>query len=241
MESIQSTNESIKLRKLVIIPAYNESASIVNTVNDINKNAPDFDYVVINDHSKDNTLQVCKDAGLNVIDLPLNLGIGGAVQTGYLYACQNGYDIAVQFDGDGQHDAKYLNEMAETLVKEHADMVIGSRFIEKEGFQSSFTRRLGIRYFTFLIKILTGQKITDPTSGYRMCNRKIIELFAGNYPKDYPEPETTTWILRKKLKVLEIPVIMRAREEGVSSISLKKSFYYMFKVTMAIIIERTRR
>ena len=115
-------------------------------------------------------------------------------------------------------------------------MVIGSRFIEKEGFQSSFTRRLGIRYFTFLIKILTGQKITDPTSGYRMCNRKIIELFAGNYPKDYPEPETTTWILRKKLKVLEIPVIMRAREEGVSSISLKKSFYYMFKVTMAIII-----
>ena len=224
MESIQSTNESIKLRKLVIIPAYNESASIVNTVNDINKNAPDFDYVVINDHSKDNTLQVCKDAGLNVIDLPLNLGIGGAVQTGYLYACQNGYDIAVQFDGDGQHDAKYLNEMAETLVKEQADMVIGSRFIEKEGFQSSFTRRLGIRYFTFLIKILTGQKITDPTSGYRMCNRKIIELFAGNYPKDYPEPETTTWILRKKLKVLEIPVIMRAREEGVSSISLKKSF-----------------
>lgn len=241
MESIQSTNESIKLRKLVIIPAYNESASIVNTVNDINKNAPDFDYVVINDHSKDNTLQVCKDAGLNVIDLPLNLGIGGAVQTGYLYACQNGYDIAVQFDGDGQHDAKYLNEMAETLVNEQADMVIGSRFIEKEGFQSSFTRRLGIRYFTFLIKILTGQKITDPTSGYRMCNRKIIELFAGNYPKDYPEPETTTWILRKKLKVLEIPVIMRAREEGVSSISLKKSFYYMFKVTMAIIIERTRR
>lgn len=241
MESIQSTNVSIKLRKLVIIPAYNESASIVNTVNDIKKNAPDFDYVVINDHSKDNTLQICKDAGLNVIDLPLNLGIGGAVQTGYLYACQNGYDIAVQFDGDGQHDAKYLNEMAETLVKEQADMVIGSRFIEKEGFQSSFTRRLGIRYFTFLIKILTGQKITDPTSGYRMCNRKIIELFAGNYPKDYPEPETTTWILRKKLKVLEIPVIMRAREEGVSSISLKKSFYYMFKVTMAIIIERTRR
>lgn len=241
MESIQSTNESSKLRKLVIIPAYNESASIVNTVNDIKKNAPDFDYVVINDHSKDNTLQVCKDAGLNVIDLPLNLGIGGAVQTGYLYACQNGYDIAVQFDGDGQHDAKYLNEMAETLVNEQADMVIGSRFIEKEGFQSSFTRRLGIRYFTFLIKILTGQKITDPTSGYRMCNRKIIELFAGNYPKDYPEPETTTWILRKKLKVLEIPVIMRAREEGVSSISLKKSFYYMFKVTMAIIIERTRR
>lgn len=238
---MQDIKDAKKLKKLVIIPAYNESASIVNTVNDIKENAKDFDYVVINDRSKDNTLNICRDAGLNVIDLPLNLGIGGAVQTGYLYAFQNGYDIAVQFDGDGQHDAKYLDVMAEKLVKEQADMVIGSRFIEKEGFQSSFTRRLGIRYFSGLIKLMTGKTITDPTSGYRMCNRRIIELFAGNYPKDYPEPETTTWILRKKLKVLEIPVVMRAREEGVSSISPKKSIYYMFKVSMAIIIERTRR
>ena len=238
---MQDLKDAKKLKKLVIIPAYNESASIVNTVNDIKENAKDFDYVVINDRSKDNTLKICRDAGLNVIDLPLNLGIGGAVQTGYLYAFQNGYDIAVQFDGDGQHDAKYLDVMAEKLVKEQADMVIGSRFIEKEGFQSSFTRRLGIRYFSGLIKLMTGKTVTDPTSGYRMCNRRIIELFAGNYPKDYPEPETTTWILRKKLKVLEIPVVMRAREEGVSSISPKKSIYYMFKVSMAIIIERTRR
>lgn len=238
---MQDIKDAKKLKKLVIIPAYNESASIVNTVNDIKENAKDFDYVVINDRSKDNTLKICQDAGLNVIDLPLNLGIGGAVQTGYLYAFQNGYDIAVQFDGDGQHDAKYLDVMAEKLVKEQADMVIGSRFIEKEGFQSSFTRRLGIRYFSGLIKLMTGKTVTDPTSGYRMCNRRIIELFAGNYPKDYPEPETTTWILRKKLKVLEIPVVMRAREEGVSSISPKKSIYYMFKVSMAIIIERTRR
>ncbi len=238
---MQDIKDAKKLKKLVIIPAYNESASIVNTVNDIKENAKDFDYVVINDRSKDNTLKICRDAGLNVIDLPLNLGIGGAVQTGYLYAFQNGYDIAVQFDGDGQHDAKYLDVMAEKLVKEQADMVIGSRFIEKEGFQSSFTRRLGIRYFSGLIKLMTGKTVTDPTSGYRMCNRRIIELFAGNYPKDYPEPETTTWILRKKLKVLEIPVVMRAREEGVSSISPKKSIYYMFKVSMAIIIERTRR
>ena len=238
---MQDIKDAKKLKKLVIIPAYNESASIVNTVNDIKENAKDFDYVVINDRSKDNTLKICRDAGLNVIDLPLNLGIGGAVQTGYLYAFQNGYDIAVQFDGDGQHDAKYLDVMAEKLVKEQADMVIGSRFIEKEGFQSSFTRRLGIRYFSGLIKLMTGKTVTDPTSGYRMCNRRIIELFAGNYRKDYQEPETTTWILRKKLKVLEIPVVMRAREEGVSSISPKKSIYYMFKVSMAIIIERTRR
>ena len=151
---MQDIKDAKKLKKLVIIPAYNESASIVNTVNDIKENAKDFDYVVINDRSKDNTLKICRDAGLNVIDLPLNLGIGGAVQTGYLYAFQNGYDIAVQFDGDGQHDAKYLDVMAEKLVKEQADMVIGSRFIEKEGFQSSFTRRLGIRYFSGLIKLM---------------------------------------------------------------------------------------
>ena len=229
------------MKKLVIIPAYNESASIVNTVKDIKENAPDFDYVVINDRSKDNTYDICIKNNINVVNLPLNLGIGGAVQTGYWYAFENGYDIAVQFDGDGQHDAKYLDEMVEYLVANNADMVIGSRFIEKKGFQSSSTRRFGIKYFSTLIKILTGKRITDPTSGYRMCNRKVIETFANNYPKDYPEPETTTSILRNKMNVVEMPVVMRAREEGVSSISPKKSIYYMFKVTLAIIIERTRK
>lgn len=229
------------MKKIVIIPAYNESASIVNTVKDIKENAPDFDYVVINDRSKDNTYNICVENGINVVDLPLNLGIGGAVQTGYWYAFENGYDIAVQFDGDGQHDAKYLEQMATFLVDNNADMVIGSRFIEKKGFQSSSTRRFGIKYFSALIKILTGKRITDPTSGYRMCNRKVIEMFANNYPKDYPEPETTTSILRNRMNVMEIPVVMRAREEGVSSISPKKSIYYMIKVTLAIIIERTRK
>ncbi len=229
------------MKKIVIIPAYNESASIVNTVKDIKENAPDFDYVVINDRSKDNTYNVCVENNINVVNLPLNLGIGGAVQTGYWYAFENGYDIAVQFDGDGQHDAKYLDTMAESLAENNADMVIGSRFIEKKGFQSSSTRRFGIKYFSALIKLLTGKRITDPTSGYRMCNRRVIEMFANSYPKDYPEPETTTSILRKKMNVVEIPVVMRAREEGVSSISPKKSIYYMFKVTLAIIIERTRK
>lgn len=229
------------MKKLAIIPAYNESASIVSTVADIVNNAPGFDYVVINDRSRDNTLQVCKDNNINVINLPLNLGIGGAVQTGYWYALENDYDIAVQFDGDGQHDAKYLNEMADFLVENDYDMVIGSRFIEKEGFQSSSARRFGIKYFSFLIKLLTGQRITDPTSGYRMGNRKIIEQFANAYPKDYPEPETVVAILDKGKKVAEMPVVMRAREEGVSSISLKKSIYYMIKVTLAMIIERIRK
>ena len=173
--------------------------------------------------------------------LPVNLGIGGAVQTGYLYAARNGYDIAVQVDGDGQHDPKFLSKMAEFIEAEHADMVIGSRFINKEGFQSSGARRVGIKYFTMLIKLLTGAKITDPTSGLRMVNREIIEFFAEEYPKDYPEPESVVAILRRKKKVLELPVIMRERSGGVSSISMKKSVYYMIKVSLAILIERIRK
>lgn len=228
------------MKKIVIIPAYNEAASIENTIKDIVENAKGFDYVIINDCSKDNTYEICEKNKFNVLNLPLNLGIGGAVQTGYLYAYENGYDIAVQFDGDGQHDAKYLNAMSEIIEKEEIDMVIGSRFIDKEGFQSSSMRRVGIKYFSVLIKILTGARVTDPTSGLRMCNRKIIGMFAENYPKDYPEPETTVKVLRKKMKVKEIPVIMRAREEGTSSITPKKSIYYMFKVTIAILIERIR-
>lgn len=229
------------MKKLVIIPAYNEKDSIVNTVKDIKDNAPGFDYVVVNDCSTDNTYDVCVENGLKVINLPLNLGIGGAVQTGYLYAFQNGYDIAVQFDGDGQHDAAYLNEMADYLVKNECDMVIGSRFIEKEGFQSSQLRRVGIVFFSKLITILTGTKITDPTSGLRMIGRNVMALFATDYPRDYPEPESVVAVLRRKMKVEEIPVIMKERTGGVSSISMKKSVYYMIKVTLAILIERIRK
>lgn len=228
------------MKKLVIIPAYNEEESIVETVKDIKEDAPDFDYVVINDCSKDDTLAICRQNQINVLNLPINLGIGGAVQTGYLYAYNNGYDVAVQFDGDGQHDASYLDKMASVMAEENADMVIGSRFIEKQGFQSSGIRRVGIRYFAFLTKVLFGKKITDATSGMRMCNRKVIELFVKDYPRDYPEPETVCRLLRKKCKVVEIPVIMRERSAGVSSISMKKSIYYMIKVSLAIFIERLR-
>ena len=229
------------MKKLAIIPAYNESASIVNTVSDIVKNAPDFDYIVINDRSADDTLKVCKENNINYINLPLNLGIGGAVQTGYWYALENDYDIAVQFDGDGQHDAKYLDEMAEFLQKSGSDMVIGSRFIEKEGFQSSSVRRFGIKYFSGIIKLLTGKRITDPTSGFRMCNREIIRMFTDDYPKDYPEPETIIAILNRNKTINEIPVVMRAREEGVSSISLKKSVYYVVKVKLVMMLEKIRK
>lgn len=228
------------MKKLVIIPAYNEQESILDTIKDIKTNAPEFDYVVINDCSKDNTLKVCRENDITILDLPVNLGIGGAVQTGYLYALKNGYDVAVQFDGDGQHDAKFLNAMADLLVKEQADMVIGSRFISNEGFQSSGIRRLGIKFFAFLTRFLFGKKITDATSGMRMCNRKVIELFVKDYPRDYPEPETVCRLLRKKCKVLEMPVVMRERSAGVSSISMKRSVYYMIKVSLAIFIERMR-
>lgn len=229
------------MKKIAIIPAYNEKDSIVKTVNDVIQNAPGFDYVIINDCSKDDTMDICLYNGFHVLNLPINLGIGGAVQTGYLYAYRHGYDIAVQFDGDGQHDAKYLEQMAEVLVREKADMVIGSRFIEKEGFQSSRLRRAGISYFTWLIRTLTGVVITDPTSGMRLCNRRTIEMFANEYPRDYPEPESTVRLIRHKRKVIEMPVKMKAREEGVSSISsLKNTVYYMIKVTIAILIERIR-
>lgn len=227
------------MKKLVIIPAYNEQGSILETIEDIKNNAPGFDYLVVNDCSKDNTLGLCRNHGIHVLDLPINLGIGGAVQTGYLYAFQNGYDVAVQFDGDGQHDARFLQMMADTLEKENLDMVIGSRFIDNEGFQSSTLRRFGIR-FLLLLKVLFGTKITDATSGMRMCNRRVMELFIKDYPKDYPEPETAARLLRHKYKVKEVPVIMRERLAGVSSISPGKSAYYMIKVSLAILIERLR-
>ncbi|MDY2618975.1 MAG: glycosyltransferase family 2 protein [Oscillospiraceae bacterium] len=226
------------MKKLVIIPAYNEEDSIVNTVQDILDHAPGFDYVVINDCSKDRTLQRCRENGLNVIDLPVNLGIGGGIQTGYRYAVEHGYDVAVQFDGDGQHDASYLQAMADRLERDDLDMVIGSRFIENEGFQSTGLRRFGINFFKFLIKLLYGGTITDATSGMRMCSRRVMEEFSVDYPQDYPEPETVARLLRKKYKVREIPVVMRERSAGTSSINPAKSVYYMIKVSLAILVER---
>jgi len=228
------------MKKLVIIPAYNEQGSIEKTVHDIIEHAKSFDYIIINDCSTDRTLEICQSNHFHVVSLPMNLGIGGGVQTGYMYAKEYGYDIAVQFDGDGQHNAKYLEDMAEQLEEKKIDMLIGSRYIEKKGFQSSGLRRLGIRYFTTLIKFLTGKKITDPTSGMRMANQKVIELFAKDYPKDYPEPESVTTILKKGFMVEEIPVIMNERESGVSSISPRKSIYYMIKVTIAVFMSAWR-
>lgn len=229
------------MKKLIIIPAYNEEANIEKTVLAIQEKAPDFDYVIINDCSTDNTKKLCEEKNFNIVNLPINLGIGGAVQTGYRYGYEEGYDMAVQVDGDGQHDPQFLGIMAEYLLEHDLDMVIGSRFIEKEGFQSSGARRMGIKYFTWLIKLMTGQTITDPTSGLRMVGREVMGMFATDYPADYPEPESVVTILKRGKKVQEIPVIMKERQGGVSSISPKKSIYYMLKVTLAILIEKIRK
>jgi len=229
------------VKKIIIIPAYNEEENIERTVNAIQKSAQGFDYVIINDCSTDNTRKICEEKEFNIVNLPINLGIGGAVQTGYKYAYENGYDVAVQVDGDGQHDPEFLNTMADYLIEHQVDMVIGSRFIEKKGFQSSITRRMGIQFFSKLIKVLTGKTITDPTSGLRMIGRNVMEIFSRDYPRDYPEPESIVAVLRKNMKIEEIPVVMLERQGGVSSISPKKSIYYMVKVTLAILIERIRK
>lgn len=226
--------------KLIIIPAYNESESIKTVIEDVRQFEDEFDFVIINDCSLDNTSQIARGMGANVIDLPVNLGIGGCVQTGYKYALKKGYDIAVQFDGDGQHDASYLCDMYKFMKDSGADMVIGSRFINKTGFQSSALRRLGIKIITFAIKITTGKTITDATSGFRMANKNIIKLFASDYPVDYPESETNAIVLRKGYKVEEMPVEMKERVGGVSSITMKKALYFMPKVVLAILINRFR-
>lgn len=232
--------EENQMKKLIIIPAYNEQENIENVVEEIKKKASDFEYVIINDCSKDQTKKICESKKYNIINLPVNLGIGGAVQTGYLYALRNNFDYAVQIDGDGQHDPAYLSKMFRILQEKDADMVIGSRFIEKEGFQSSGIRRLGIKYFTTLIRCFTGTTITDPTSGLRIVNRRCIQLFSECYPKDYPEPESIMMLLKNNLKVCEVPVVMRERIGGVSSISPIKSIYYMIKVSIAIFMEKIR-
>lgn len=228
------------MKRLIIIPAYNEAESIEKTVNGIREKAPDFDYVVINDCSTDDTRKICEDNHFNVVNLCVNLGIGGAVQTGYIYAKEHGYEVAVQMDGDGQHDVDFIHQMADYLEQNELDLLIGSRFINHEGFQSSFLRRIGICFFSWLIKVCTGKRITDPTSGYRMAGKGAIESFAKEYPRDYPEPETTVRVLRRGCKVEEIPVVMHERQGGVSSISPIKSVYYMIKVTAGILVEMIR-
>ncbi len=226
------------MRCLIIIPAYNEAANIEKVVDNLVQNYPQYDYLVINDGSTDDTGAVCRKKHYQYVNLPINMGIGGAVQTGYCYAKENDYDAAVQIDGDGQHDVSFLAEMLKVIEEGQADVVIGSRFVEKEGFQSSGLRRIGIRFLSFLGWLLTGIRVKDITSGYRVVNRKFIRIFAEDYPSDYPEPEAMVIASVHGGKIMEYPVVMKERESGASSITFKKSVYYMCKVTIAMMIRR---
>ena len=225
------------MRVLAIIPAYNEESAILRTVQDLREHAPEVDLLVINDCSRDGTRELLIEAGVPHIDLPLNLGIGGGVQTGYRYALSHGYDAAVQCDGDGQHCAEDMEQLLQPLRDREADMVIGSRFVGSgEGFRSTKMRRAGIRFLSGLIRLCTGQTIHDVTSGYRAVNRKLIELFAEDYAEDYPEPEAIVTALVRGYRVTEVPARMRERRTGESSIRSGRSLYYMIKVSLAVLI-----
>ena len=223
---------------LIIIPAYNEAENIENIIDEITTGYPQYDYVVVNDGSSDGTAKILKKRGYNHINCPINLGIGGAIQTGYRYAKEKDYRIAVQIDGDGQHDPAYIEEIITPIIEGKADYVIGSRFVNKEGFQSSVTRRIGIKFLSGLITVLCFHKVKDVTSGFRAVNKFFIDVFADNYPIDYPEPEAIMDAVMRRKRILELPVIMRERETGKSSINFKRSIYYMIKVTLDIIVCR---
>lgn len=229
---------------LAIVPAFNEADSIDFAIEDLRRNAPGFDIVVIDDGSVDQTAKIAKQAGVAVVQHPFNLGIGGAVQTGYQYALENDYDVAVQVDGDGQHDAAALGELLKALqAAPDVNMVTGSRFLteEADGFRSTAARRVGIRLFAAVLSRVTGRRVTDPTSGMRMCDRAGIELFARDYPHDFPEVEAVLMVHHHQLNSIEVPVSMRDRQGGVPSIRSTASVYYMVKVLLALFVGLLRR
>ena len=226
------------MRVLLVIPAYNESESIVGTVETVR--AAGYDYVVVNDGSSDNTLALCREHGFNVLDLPLNLGIGGAVQAGHKYALAHDYDVDIQFDGDGQHDVNSIPVLLEGIER-GADLVVGSRFIsEANTFRSSAIRRAGIWWLKQVLRVSTGMTFTDSTSGFRASNRRTIEAFCAYYPSDYPEPESLAYAIHRGLSVEEVPVVMHERQGGTSSISATSAMYYMIKVSLAILFSSSR-
>ena len=223
---------------LVLVPCYNEEENIVATIERLKATCPGVDFLVINDCSTDSSPALLKSHGYPYLDLPINLGIGGGVQCGYQYARDNGYDVAVQMDGDGQHDPHYLFHVVDPVLQGQYDMCIGSRFIQKEGFQTSFMRRVGIRFLSGLIRLLCGKQVLDVTSGFRAANSRMIEYFSRHYASDYPEPEAILSASLSGFHVGEVPVVMQERQGGMSSISTFKSAYYMIKVSLALIIDR---
>ena len=233
--------DASKLRKLAIVPAFNEAGMVGRVIRDIRKHAPDFDIVVVDDGSTDGTADIAAAHGAIVVRLPFNLGIGGAVQTGFQYAWRNGYEIAVRVDGDGQHDPSQLAKILAPVVAGEADIVVGSRFVGGEGYRSSRSRRAGIRILAWVVSLLVRQRVTDTTSGFQALNRHGIRLFAADYPHDYPEVEATVMLFKHRLRLREVPVAMRERAGGRSSITALRSVYYMVKVLLATFVAVFRR
>ncbi len=228
-------------RRVAIVPAYNEEESIGRVVDELRAFDEGLEVLVVDDGSTDGTAEIARARGARVVSLPFNLGIGGAVQTGFRYAWEHDFDVAVRVDGDGQHAPAELDAVLAPVLSGEADVVVGSRFIGGDGYRSSRSRRVGIRLLALSVSALTRQRITDPTSGFQAANRKGIRLFAADYPHDYPEAEAAVMVAKHALRLCEVPVAMRARETGQSSITAVRSVYYMVKVVLAIFVALFRR
>jgi glycosyltransferase involved in cell wall biosynthesis len=228
-------------RRIAIVPAYNEEGNIARVVSELRAHDPGLDIVVVSDGSVDRTEDVAREAGARVLRLPFNLGIGGAVQTGFQYAWENGYDLAVRCDGDGQHIPAELPKVIAPVVAGDADIAIGSRFVGSGGYRSSATRRVGIRLLALAVSAIARQRVTDATSGFQALNRRALGLFAADYPHDYPEVEGMVMTIKHRLRLVEVPVEMREREHGRSSITALRSIYYMAKVLTALFVGLFRR
>ena len=224
------------MRKAAIVPAYNEAHSIAGVVAELRATQPELEIVVIDDGSTDETAAVARRAGAQVVQLPFNLGIGGAVQTGIEWARRRGCELAVQVDGDGQHDPREIDKLLEPILAGRSDVVVGTRFAGEGTYRPSVARRIGIGVFAGLVSLIVRQRVTDTTSGFRAMNERAIELFAEEYPYDYPEVEATVLIFRHRLRLVEVPVTMRQRAAGRSSITVFRSLYYMGKVSLALFV-----
>jgi glycosyltransferase involved in cell wall biosynthesis len=229
------------MKRIAIIPAFNEEDAIAGVIAEMTAFDPGVDILVIDDASHDATSLRARSCGARVVRLPFNLGIGGAVQTGFRYAAQHGYELAIRVDGDGQHDPAELGPLVDVVVGGSADVCVGSRFAGADGYRSSATRRIGIRILARTVSLLTAQRLTDTTSGFQVLNRKAIELFAADYPHDYPEVEAAVMAHKHRLRLAELPVRMRERAAGRSSIRGLRTVYYMAKVMLAVVIGSLRR
>jgi len=226
---------------IVIIPAYNEEESIEQVIRDLDTYAAQYDRIVINDGSTDQTEKIARSLSAPVISLPFNTGIGCAVQTGYKYALRNGYDIAIQFDGDGQHRADQIKKLIEPILNNEADMVVGSRFLEDTGFQKGIAKAIGLTILAKTISMIVGKRLTDTTSGFRAVNKEVIKFFAEYYPDDYPEPESIVLAHKKGFRIKEVSTPMRQRQGGKSSITPLRSIYYLIKVLLAVVVDIMKR